>query len=322
VVEAVNVYLEAVWARCPQTALLAVEQTVDLNVLNPPGPMFGTADALIYVPEAELLHVLDFKYGRGHVVDVIDNPQLLYYALGGALWLEREHGALPERVEMTIVQPRAAHTDGIVRSSTVSLTDLVAFAQTLMAAARRTIDPSAPLVAGTWCRWCPASPVCPAQSQFALTVAQAEFTEHAITPPPPPEALTDAQVTLVLDHADVIEKWLRGVRAYVQARLERGETFPGYKLVQKRATRRWRDSDDVYAFLAALAVPREEAEERRLRSPAQVERLLRSLGKAKLPEELVIKSSSGYTLAPDADPRPEQQAGPAHEFGVFPADAE
>ena len=41
---------------------------------------FGTGDCLIVADK--LLHIIDFKYGQGVLVDAEENPQMMLYALG------------------------------------------------------------------------------------------------------------------------------------------------------------------------------------------------------------------------------------------------
>lgn len=55
-----------------------VEQRLDFSRWVPEG--FGTGDCLIVADK--VLHIIDFKYGLGILVDANDNPQMMCYALG------------------------------------------------------------------------------------------------------------------------------------------------------------------------------------------------------------------------------------------------
>lgn len=55
-----------------------VEQQLDLSSFIPEG--FGTADCLVV--SDKVLHVIDFKYGTGVLVNAKENPQMKIYALG------------------------------------------------------------------------------------------------------------------------------------------------------------------------------------------------------------------------------------------------
>jgi hypothetical protein len=92
----------------------------------------------------------------------------------------------------------------------------------------------------------------------------------------------------------------------VQAVLEDGGEVPGWKLVQKRASRKWSDEEAVEKKLKALKISLMDAKERpTLKSPAQIEKLCKAEGKdfTKL-ADLVVSESSGTTLAPASDKRP------------------
>jgi tRNA A37 threonylcarbamoyladenosine synthetase subunit TsaC/SUA5/YrdC len=111
----------------------------------------------------------------------------------------------------------------------------------------------------------------------------------------------DALAAAVRD-ADVLEDWIKDVRALAHQMLEQGLPVPGFKLVPKRATRQWVDEDFAKQTLA-MRLPPEELMVSKLISPAQAEKLLKKQ-KLELPGELVVAISSGNTMAPESDPRP------------------
>ena len=291
-----------------------IEHRFSLAELNPPAPMFGTADFVHYDKGSRQLEVVDYKNGSGVVVEVKGNKQLRYYALGAALTLGKD---LPiETVKITIVQPRAAHPDGVVRSEIISYVDLLAFAGELMDAARATLDPAAPLVAGSHCRFCPASPICPAQRDMVQLTAQATFEAMPLDVPPAPESMPIEVVADILSKLPTLEQWAKDVRQYVQKKLEAGEEVPGFKLVEKRKTRRWVSERDAETFLAGAGWGPADIFKQELKSPAQIEKLV---GKKNLPAGLVESTSSGYTLATDADKRPAVTLHPGDAFEALPA---
>lgn len=317
-VEGVQLFMDTVGdALTHDEVLLWVERRFSLAKLDPPAPMFGTSDVVTYDPLAKLLTVIDLKYGRGVVVEVDDNPQVLYYGLGALLEIEEsfpEYKGEIHDIKLVIVQPRAMHTEGAVRSVTVSYQDLVAFAVTLLEKAAETQVEDAPLNPGDWCRWCRAAPVCPALHKQAMAVAKREFSELPSNLPPAPEKLTVTELVTVLDNADLLTDWIKSVHAHVLAMLERGEVVPGYKAVPKRAMRKWVDVEKVLEFTRNECLLLDgTVQETKLRSPAQLEKILKRY-KFTLPTELWEKKSSGYNLAPDSDPRPAALIGPAADF--------
>lgn len=290
-----------------------IEKKFDLASLNPPEPMFGTADFVTLNHTLRELEVVDLKYGQGVVVEVYENKQTLYYALGAYLSLSAGERAYVDTVKITIVQPRAPHTDGVIRSQTLDVVDLLGFANELMTAAERTQAPDAPLNPGTHCRFCPASGICPAQLKIAQETAMTEFADMPLTAPPVPTILSDAEFFALLPKVHLVEAWAKAMYARAEGMLSRNEAVPGFKLVARRANRSWVDEDKTVYWLRENAdATSEDMFVTKLKSPAQIEKLV---GKSKLPPELVQKVSSGVTMVGAADPRPAVVAEPGDDFG-------
>lgn len=275
------------------------EVRFSLDDLDPPAPMFGTADAVCWNPGDRVLDVMDYKHGRGVVVDAEENPQLMYYALGAVL----ELGVRPETIRVTIVQPRAEHEDGPIRSWSFGWDRLVSFKEELMEAAHAASQPDASVgPVGDHCRFCPAKAICPAQRDNALEVTQAGFTSLAEDADslPPAEMLSDEQLLNVLDVAEYVEDWFSEIRSHIKMRLMEGEEIPGYKLVKKRARRYWKDEDEARAFMEEHGI---DPDRKKVRSPYQAEQAAKKLDDVEVPEELWEKKSSGFNLAPESNPR-------------------
>lgn len=286
-----------------------VEKQFNLGALNPPGPMFGTADFVALEPPTRALHVVDLKYGVGVVVEVKGNKQLRYYALGALLMLTPEERQFVDSVRIWIVQPRAQHPDGVVRSETVSVAELVEFSIELIDAAKATQEPDAPLNPGSHCRFCPASPVCPALVAHAQDLAQIEF--GVVDRPPGPESMPIALRSEILAKLPVLEQWIKDMKSDAYQRLLRGEEVPGFKLVQKRNTRYWLDANETEQYLRADGRETDEIFDLKIKSPAQIEKLV---GKKNLPKDLVGSKSSGHTMAPVHDVRQEVLPTSGDEF--------
>lgn len=292
--DAVQLYLDVLSADYKSAGfnpVLAIEQRFHLDWLY--DGMFGTNDALVGQPFG-LLRVYDFKYGAGVAVDVTDNTQLMYYALGAA------HGETYDEVELVIVQPRAQHPDGPVRRQRMWVAELDRWAdQVLLPGAEATEDPEAPTNAGEWCRFCPAMAICPAQKEVAVRSAQFAFQDKPQAPPMA-ASLAPSELRQILDKASMIEAWLESCREHARLLLEQGAdpNELGYKLVAGRASRKWIDEADAEKFLTTLDI---DPFEHKLKSPAQAEKALR--GPAKKALEDMVQTVRGVQLAPLSDKR-------------------
>ncbi len=286
--QAVMVYVDYVREESREADYLGIEERFELTELHP--DLFGTADAVIY--KDKTLIVADLKFGQGLAVEVENNKQLQFYALGALMKTK-----FPcSHVEMVIVQPRCFHSDGPIRKWKIPVIDLLDFSADLVDAALRTEDPNAVVVSGDHCRFCPAAPVCPTLQETALTTAQEEFAPAYTYDP---EKLSD-----VLNKIPAIEAWAKSVKEFAYREAQAGRILPGFKLVPRRANRKWSDEKRAEEFLLLeLGLDYLEAHtEPKLRSPAQIEALLSKEDKKRL-EEIVTKESSGETLAPITDKR-------------------
>lgn len=331
--EAVMLFVETVQSTHQKLGgQLYIERTFDLGALRPPLAMFGTADAVV-VAERTLV-VFDLKYGVGVVVEVLDNTQLLYYALGAILaeatrrWLEPNFVVGPEEmlldvalrlfdtVRIIIVQPRAAHTDGPVRESIeLSSQDIREFADRLMIAARATQAPDAPLTAGRWCQFCPARGHCPELAAHAKLVAQTDFESVPMEAPPDVAHLPIERVAEMMKGVAILEMFVRAMVERITRELESGREVPGWKLVSKRPRRVWADPVEVEKWCHAAGIDSADLWTHEFASPAQIEKIV---GKTNLPDALYARVSSGLTLVSDSDPRPAAAVGPAEDFAQLP----
>lgn len=310
----------------PDMETLQIEQRFSLDSLKPPFEAGGTGDAVIYFPEEKLLEVVDLKGGRGVVVEVKGNPQLRTYGLGSIL--ANPHLAV-NRVRVTIVQPRAPHQDGRIRSEEFDMADLVDWTAELMEAMERTARALADyggrktakdfvdkhgtsdvmsdaewsatyLNAGDHCKFCKAAGFCPALEQRALDAAGVWFDD--LDQPRisnSPDAMSPEKLASTLDMLDMIGDWCNSVRAYAHSQAEGGVEIPGYQLVEKIGNRAWKADvtpESIAALLEAAGKdPNAAYSAPKPASPAQVEKALGAKNKAAI-ADLVERPVQGTNL--------------------------
>lgn len=290
---AIQVYIQAIedvrYSGSGNSTLL-VEHRFHLKALR--DDLFGTADAVVWSPATRVLHVLDYKHGAGHVVEVENNVQLLYYALGAVLTLNYK----PKTIRIHVVQPRCPHPMGPVRSWELPVVDLLEFEGALLHYAEQTEKPDAPLVSGDHCDFCPALPTCPAVKSVALATVDTVF--------PDLDAYSPDELAANLEKVDLIEQWCKALRGFAYSEAERGKHIPGYKLVEKRGSRKWSDDEEKTIrtiVKRAKLNPDLFFTEPKLLSPAQVEKVLKEHDlKPKLIEDLTVLVSSGSKLVKDS----------------------
>lgn len=273
---------------------LWIEQNFTLDALKPPFGAGGTADSVIYLPKLRQLEVIDLKGGRGVVVEATGNPQGRTYALGAML---AHQDLAVDTVKVTIVQPRAPHKDGRIRSETFHIADLVEWTTDLVAAMRRSAEAmrvhkllgtagvcsptewaSIHLKAGDHCKFCKAKPTCPAiekavQDQVGLwfdDLEQPRLT-NAMSGDDP------AQLSRDLDALDMIESWVNARRERAHQLAEAGIQIPNYVLVPKMGREKWNDGAEEQVIEAAVVARLPESKylnPGKLRTPKQIRKEL------------------------------------------------
>jgi len=260
----------------------AVESRVGFGDFLP--DVFGSTDLLGRIGERAV--VLDWKFGDGVVVDAVENPQLLFYAAAAmrtesVSWVFK--GA--KEIECIIVQPP------MVKRWVTTPARVQEFEQELAYAVRLSSWDNAPVQTGEHCKWCTAKPICPQMSGAVERALRNKLAD-----------LSKEQIAAQLAQADIIEAYLKDLRALAMQMLENEQPVPGYKLVAKRGTRQWKDEQEATLhFVNNMKLPIEQIIETKLKSPAQIEKIT---GKKGFPDDLAVSISSGSTLAPESDPRP------------------
>ena len=273
--------------------LVLIEQRLDFSCYVPDG--FGTGDALIVADD--LLHIIDFKYGQGILVEAQGNPQMKLYALGALKLYEHLYDI--KRVSMSIFQPRREN----VCTWTITVSELTAWAeQTLKPKAEMAFHGEGEYVPGPWCTFCRAAVKCRARAEEKLKLAQYDFAL--------PPLLSDAEIEDILGTLDDLTKWANEISAYAQeAAIHHGKAWRGYKLVQSRTNRKYTDESAVIE--AAGAAGYHDIYKKSLIPLTDMERLMGKKTFTKILGALVEKPQGHPTLVPVSDKRPAINAADA-----------
>ena len=191
---------------------------------------YGTADYWQYDAETRTLTVRDYKHGEGIVVEAEDNPQLKYYAIG-VLESESLWDAV-DLVKVAISQPRAFHPDGSNRMHTYTVKELAYWlGETLLPGMERALV-SRDTKAGTHCRFCPA--------RFGACDALMNTIDELEALMAAPE-LTAEQLGRRLALVEIAKIMNKADRETALARLMKDREVPGWKLVNGKSNRIWKE---------------------------------------------------------------------------------
>lgn len=303
-VEFVMEQLELAKRSCTDPLIL-IEQRLDFSCYVPQG--FGTGDCIIIADKK--LHIIDFKYGMGVLVDAVDNPQMKLYALGALEIYDSLYDI--EEVSMTIFQPRREN----VSTWTIRVEDLKAWAEKeLKPRAKKAYDGEGEYLPGEWCTFCRAAVKCRARAEEKLKLAQSEFKL--------PPLLTDSEIEEVLSKLSDLTKWANEIIAYAtDAAVNHGKEWHGFKVVEGRSVRKFKDEDAVAEVAKANGY--KDIFRQSLITLTEMERLMGKSKFEKILGDLIYKPPGKPTLVPLSDKRPAMNVSNAkNEFNEIMEECE
>ena len=266
--------------------LINIEQRLDFSCYVPDG--FGTGDCIIIGDKT--MHVIDFKYGQGVLVDAEQNPQMMLYALGALRLFDSLYDI--EEVAMTIYQPRREN----ISTWTISVADLKTWAEEeLIPRAKLAFEGKGDFMPGPWCTFCKAAVKCRARAEEKLALARYEFAQ--------PPLLTDAEIEEILGKLDDLTRWAEEIKAYAQdAALNHGKQWNGYKVVEGRSVRKYTNEEAVVE--AANAAGYHDIFRKTLLPITEMEKLMGKQEFQTILGGLIVKPAGKPTLVPASDKRP------------------
>lgn len=282
--------IEEARARCKDPVIL-VEQRLDFSAWVTAG--FGTGDLVIITDD--LVVVLDLKFGKGISVSAENNSQMRLYGLGA--YFELSHLYDIRRVRMTILQPRLDNWS----SEELPVAELLGWAEShVIPRAKLAWAGEGAFVPGEHCTksFCKARFTCAARAEQGMALARESFSLVK------PELLSQDQIAVVLEKADLAIDWLTDVKDYALKQAKKGVEYAGFKLVEGRSTRRYISADAVALRLQEAGIPVGVIFERSLLGITAMEAALTKKKFATLAGDLIEKPAGKPTLVPERDKRP------------------
>ena len=301
------------------------EIRVDLSDYIPEG--FGTCDCAMVCDD--VLRITDYKHGKGVPVSSIENGQMRLYALGALKQLYPIFGDTIQRVCTAIVQPRITED---VTEEYLTVDELRAWGETVKPKAQAAFLGTGEFCAGDWCRFCKGKAECRARaeyyagfSQFVGADIEGRMTEAEMTAAEQaaeygadvPQILTDAEIGELLRKAEGIVAWYTDLQDYARDAILAGRIIPGYKVVEGRQVRAFKDTDRAFEIMRGEGYDDAMLYERKPLTLAQLEKLTGKKRFAEIMADNITWPRGKPTLVTVDDKRdPYSPTGPGEFAGV------
>lgn len=274
--------ISAAKEKCSDPIVL-VEQRLDFSEYVPDG--FGTGDCVIVGDDT--LKIVDFKYGKGIKVSAENNSQMMLYALGALELFDSLYDI--SNISMSIFQPRLNN----ISTSEITKSELLDWAEnTLKPIAELAAKGEGELKVGEHCRFCKVKATCRKRAEYNLELAKYDFAV--------PDTLEPAEIAAVLTKADELAAWAADIKEYALEQALHGVNFDGFKVVEGRSVRKYKDETAVAETVANAGFDPYE------KSVLGITAMTKLLGKAKFEEllgGLIVKPKGKPTLVPNSDKR-------------------
>lgn len=267
-------------------SIAVVEQRLDFSNFVPDG--FGTGDFIVIADG--ILEICDLKYGKGVPVSAENNSQMRLYALGAINKFSFLYDI--EKVRMTIIQPRL----NAISSDEISVKDLLKWAdEVVRTKAELAIKGEGEFKTGGHCKFCKARSICRARADENLELAKFEFKKS--------DTLSNDEISEILDKVDNLVKWASDIKEYALDKVLDGQEFKGYKLVEGRSQRKWKDEKAVAQILIDRGFMENIIWTKKLTTISNIERAVGKKETERLFKDLIDKPTGKPTLVPLSDKR-------------------
>lgn len=260
---------------------------------------FGTGDCVIVSDER--IDVVDYKHGKGVRVEVQDNSQLKLYGAAAVLQHRGTLEVTSHVVGTHICQPR----NGGNSSALYTVEEILNWAhETVKPAAERAHKcygmeaddiPKDMFCAGSHCKFCKAKAVCKVRG--AAVAVEVFGKKEANT-------YSDEELAAILSRSKAYVDWVSDIESYCLDRAMKGNPVPGFKAVNGRGTRVFKNPETAFAALSLYGFKESDFYVKKPLSVAQAEkvvgkRVFKCLG------DMLFETKPGKpTLAPASDARP------------------
>ena len=269
-------------------SVVLIEEQFNLDFISK--GQFGTSDATVL--NDTHLHVMDLKTGHG-IVMAENNSQLMLYALGALHELEDIYDI--ETVTLHIVQTRAGHIDTWeLNVKALKLFEMIAITQAeAIINGDVEFNPSEKA-----CKWCAHQTNCEALKAHVEHVVTGAFDDLEDIDGQA-DLIDVSHIKKILDNKDLILSFIKAVEARSLELMQEGTTIDGYKLVESKTNRKWKDEAEVAKYLNRKV----KADELWVKKMIPMTKILKLRPNDKKLQEMLIKPEGKPVIAPMSDKR-------------------
>lgn len=211
-----------------------VERTFPIPSVHPQA--FGTPDVQAWLDGGQRpvqLHVWDYKFGFRYVEEH-GNPQCVDYV---AAALDQAPGIGEVDIHVHIVQPRAFHRGGSIRTWRTTRAEILPLIEESRASAAEALGPDPRARVGEECRDCKARHACPTLQAEGYRAAQYSSGVQPLDLPP---AALGLELRTLQQARARLDARIVGLEGQAEGLMRQGQRVPGFILQQGQGRERFK----------------------------------------------------------------------------------
>ena len=265
---------------------------------------FGTCDCVMI--GGGRLHITDYKHGKGVKVEAVGNPQMRLYALGALNYFSAIYGDTIKTVSMGICQPRISEN---CPEESMTVEELRQWGESIKPLAQAAYNGTGTYKPGVWCMFCRGKAQCKARARantaledFKDCIPQGKFAKlpnevqfEIGESGEPLNLLTNAEIGDLLTRGADLVAWYNDLKDYALEAILNGEQITGYKAVEGRSVREFKDADAAFKILTENDYDENMLYERKPKTLSAIEKMIGKKEFSRLLSEQVVKPAGKPT---------------------------
>jgi hypothetical protein len=304
------------------TVAIEIEQDVPVSQITGEQDATGRADIVLIIswPDGHAtMDVIDAKFGYQEV-EAENNPQLMMYGHGSL----QKFGLVEDFTEISLVIEQPLRAGNEWRLTVNYLEHFVAEARPQFEKAilihkmvgERALKEEDFAPSEKTCMWCKAKAVCPALLAKVEETIGVDFETIADNDHiPAVEIMTVDRLGSIFPSLELIEDWIKAVRARIELEMFAGRKVPGVKVVAgKRGNRAWSNDDQAEEMMKGFRLKLEQMYSFKLLGPKPIlEALKDQPRRLKKIEALIVQPEGKPHVVLDSDKRPAIEIKPVED---------